>query len=154
MLSHLSYHENYPDPQEVIMKFFTKLKCLLQFHQGEWTTAGGSGCWQSRRCKVCGIITEQRERHIWFHQGEWTTDDGSGCWQSRRCEVCGIIEQRYIGTMFSDAVYLFGTAFSPAPFWGDSEELPDGTKVSQKELAVQVILAAFAYLYQKQLIAI
>jgi hypothetical protein len=134
------------------MNFFTKLKCLLEFHQGEWTTDGGSGCWQRRRCMVCGIIIEQRERHIWDHQGEWTTDGGSGCWQRRRCMVCGIIEQRYISSMFSDAVYLFGTTFYSAPSWLDSEELPDGTKVSQHNLAKWVVLAAFAYLYNKKLI--
>jgi hypothetical protein len=153
MLSHLSYHENYPDTQEVTMNFFTKLKCLLQFHQGEWTTAGGSGCWQRRRCRVCGILLEQRERHIWYYLGEWTTADGSGCWQRRRCRVCGIIEQRYDGSMFSDAVYLFGTTFSSAPSrGGDSEELPDGMMVSQSDLAKWAVLAAFAYLYHKKLI--
>ncbi len=138
------------------MSFLKKnnLWCSIGIHQREWTTAGGSGCWQSRRCKVCGII-EQRERHSWFHHGEWTTADGSGCWQSRRCKVCGIIEQRYISFVFSDAVYLFGTTFSSAPSWLDfKEELPDGTKVSQSTLAEQVILAAFAYLYKKQLIDI
>jgi hypothetical protein len=136
------------------MNIFPKLKCLFQFHQREWTTVGGSDCYQRRRCMVCGIIIEQWERHLWGYLGEWTTDDGSGCWQRRRCMVCGIIEQRYISTMFSDAVYVFGTTFSSAPSWRDSEELPDGTKVSQSTLAEQVILAAFAYLYNKKLIDI
>jgi hypothetical protein len=49
--------------------------------------------------------------------------------------------------MFSDAVYVFGNTFDSAPSWLDAEELPNGTKVSQKTLAVQVVLAAFAYLY-------
>ncbi len=58
--------------------------------------------------------------------------------------------------MFSDAVYLFGTTFASAPSWiGDlKEELPDGTKVNQKKLAEQAVLAAFAYLYNKKLIDI
>jgi len=55
--------------------------------------------------------------------------------------------------MFSDAVYLFGTTFSSAPSRFDNkEELPDGTKVEQLKLAVQAVLAAFAYLYNKKLI--
>ncbi len=44
------------------MNFFTKLKCLLQMHEGEWTTDGLSGCWQRYRCIYCEI-TEQRVRH-------------------------------------------------------------------------------------------
>ncbi len=39
---------------------------------------------------------------------------------------------QYKSTMFSDAVYLFGNTIASAPSWGDSEELPDGTQVSQK----------------------
>jgi len=55
--------------------------------------------------------------------------------------------------MFSDAVYLFGKTFSSAPSRFDNkEELPDGTKVEQLKLAVQAVLAAFAYLYNKKLI--
>jgi hypothetical protein len=106
------------EKKELTMNFFTKLKYLLHTHQGEWTTDGGSGCWQRLRCMVCGII-----------------------------------EQRYISSMFSDAVYLFGTTFSSAPTRGGySEELPDGTKVSQSHLANWAVLAAFAYLYNKKLI--
>ena len=56
--------------------------------------------------------------------------------------------------MFSDAVYLFAKIFSSAPIFWNEEELPDGTWVNQSELAVQVVLAAFAYLYQKKLIDI
>jgi hypothetical protein len=56
--------------------------------------------------------------------------------------------------MFSDAVYLFAKILSSVPTGHYKEELPDGTGVNQSELAVQVVLAAFAYLYQKQLIAI
>lgn len=57
--------------------------------------------------------------------------------------------------MFSDAVYLSGAAFASAPAWNEAkEELPDGTKVNQKKLAVQTVLAAFAYLYNKKLIDI
>jgi hypothetical protein len=56
--------------------------------------------------------------------------------------------------MFSDAVYLFGNTFASAPSLGDSYELPDGTRVSQKKLAEQVVLAAFAYLYHNKLINI
>ncbi len=69
---------------------------------------------------------------------------------------------QYNSSMFSDAVYLFGTTFASPPsrggffkyvfgFW---EELPDGTMVDQKELAEQAVLAAFAYLYNKKLIDI
>ena len=62
---------------------------------------------------------------------------------------------QYKSSMFSDAVYLFGTTFSSAPSWRDlKEELPDGTKVDQKKLAQQAVLAAFAYLYNKKLIDI
>ncbi len=60
---------------------------------------------------------------------------------------------QYKSSMFSDAVYLFGTTFSSAPSRFDNkEELPDGTKVEQLKLAVQAVLAAFAYLYNKKLI--
>ncbi len=60
---------------------------------------------------------------------------------------------QYKSSMFSDAVYLFGTTFASAPSWSDlKEELPDGTKVNQKKLAEQAVLAAFAYLYNKKLI--
>jgi hypothetical protein len=60
---------------------------------------------------------------------------------------------QYKSSMFSDAVYLFGTTFSSAPSWSDlKEELPDGTKVNQKKLAEQAVLAAFAYLYNNKLI--
>jgi hypothetical protein len=62
---------------------------------------------------------------------------------------------QYKSSMFSDAVYLFGTTFSSAPSWHDlKEELPDGTKVDQNKLARQAVLAAFAYLYNKKLIDI
>ena len=61
---------------------------------------------------------------------------------------------QYNCSMFSDSVYLFGTTFSPASLWKPYEELPDGTKVDQKKLAEQVVLAAFAYLYNKKLIDI
>ncbi len=60
---------------------------------------------------------------------------------------------QYKSSMFSDAVYLFGTTFSSAPSRFDNkEELPDGTKVNQIKLAEQAVLAAFAYLYNKKLI--
>ncbi len=60
---------------------------------------------------------------------------------------------QYKSSMFSDAVYLFGKTFSSAPSRFDNkEELPDGTKVEQLKLAVQAVLAAFAYLYNKKLI--
>ncbi len=68
---------------------------------------------------------------------------------------------QYNSSMFSDAVYLFGTTFaSPSRggffkyVFGHLEELPDGTMVDQKELAEQAGLAAFAYLYHKKLIDI
>ena len=63
------------------MNVLTKLKCLLGMHQGEWTTGGGSGCWQKRSCMFCGI-TEQQERHNWPYsyylndEGEYF-EDGS-----------------------------------------------------------------------------
>src|SRR6266699_1768067 len=62
---------------------------------------------------------------------------------------------QYKSSMFSDAVYLFGTTFSSAPSRFDNkEELPDGTKVNQNKLAEQAVLAAFAYLYNNKLIDI
>ena len=62
---------------------------------------------------------------------------------------------KYKSSMFSDAVYLFGTTFSSAPSRFDrKEELLDGTKVNQNTLAEQAVLAAFAYLYNKKLIDI
>ena len=62
---------------------------------------------------------------------------------------------QYKSSMFSDAVYLFGTTFASAPSWSDlKEELPDGTKVNQNKLAEQAVLAAFAYLYNNKLIDI
>jgi hypothetical protein len=60
---------------------------------------------------------------------------------------------QYHSSMFSDAVYLFGTTFTPAPYFA-KEELPDGRIVNQVELAEQVVLAAFAYLYKEKLIDI
>ena len=56
---------------------------------------------------------------------------------------------QYQSLMFSDVVYLFGNTFCLPPLKDDSEELPNGMKVNQAELAVQVVLAAFAYLYKK-----
>ena len=63
---------------------------------------------------------------------------------------------QYKSSMFSDAVYLFGKTFSSAPSLNFliREELPDGTKVDPEKLAVQAVLAAFAYLYNKKLIDI
>jgi hypothetical protein len=61
---------------------------------------------------------------------------------------------QYKSSMFSDAVYLFGTMFSSAPIFWNEEELPDGKWVNQIELAEQVVLAAFAYLYNKKLVTI
>jgi hypothetical protein len=56
-------------------------------------------------------------------------------------------------SMFSDAVYLFGTTFSSPSSGGSSkEELPDGTKVDRKKLAERAVLAAFACLYHQKLI--
>jgi hypothetical protein len=64
---------------------------------------------------------------------------------------------QYQSFMFSDAVYLFATLFSrygkQAELYGNLEELPDGTW-DQEKLAKRLVLAAFACLYQKQLIAI
>jgi hypothetical protein len=61
---------------------------------------------------------------------------------------------QYNSSLFSDAVYLFGTTFSSRRFFYNNEELPNGTKVDQKELAKQAVLAAFACLYHKKLIDI
>jgi hypothetical protein len=62
---------------------------------------------------------------------------------------------QYNSSMFSDAVYLFGTTFSSAPSRFDNkEELPDGTKVNRNKLAEQAVLAAFAHLYNNKLIDI
>ena len=64
---------------------------------------------------------------------------------------------QYNRSMFSDAVYLFGTTLSSPSrggYFEFKEELPDGRMVDQKELAEQAVLAAFAYLYNKKLIDI
>ena len=62
---------------------------------------------------------------------------------------------QFKSSMFSDAVYLFGTTFSSAPSRFDRKEgLPDGTKVNQNTLAEQAVLAAFAYPYNNKLIDI
>src|SRR5436190_16916529 len=36
---------------EMTANFFTKLKCLLQMHEGAWTRDGLSGRWQRYICK-------------------------------------------------------------------------------------------------------
>ncbi len=139
--------------------FSETILCRIGIHQGTWTTEGR----QHRRfCWYCGRPQHKITRNVFpklkcllrMHDGVWTTDGLSGCWQRYRCKVCGvIIEQRYLGTMFSDAVYVFGATFSPAPSRGDvSEALPDGTKVSQSELVKWIVVAAFAYLYNNKLI--
>jgi ribosomal protein S19E (S16A) len=150
------------------VSFLTKLKCLLGMHQGKWKTIDEFGCQRSRFCISCGE-TQYQERHKWSGP-HYPRETIPFIWYDI-CRNCGktmgktgevnITHTRAIqemsqdqSLMFSDAVYLFGNTFASAPSWRDSEELPDGTKVSQKTLAEQVVLAAFAYLYQKQLIAI
>jgi hypothetical protein len=59
-----AYGGDFGGGDKVAANFLTKLKCLLQMHEGAWTTDGLSGCWQRYICKYCGVI-EQRERHIW-----------------------------------------------------------------------------------------
>lgn len=55
--------------------------------------------------------------------------------------------------MFSDTVYLFGEKFAPeAKMLDFKEELLNGAKVNQKDLAQMAVFAAFAYLYKEGLV--
>lgn len=77
--------------QKVTATFFTKLKCLLQMHEGEWTTDGLPGCWQTYKCKYCGVI-EQRERHTWPPNDDGEYFQHGSCETRVTCLRCGKTE--------------------------------------------------------------
>jgi hypothetical protein len=140
--------------------------CRIGMHQGTWTT---EGCQQNRFCMYCGKPQHQEQHtwsgpyypwenipHIWYVQCRNCGKTAGTALEVKRPDTSGRQEMsQEHSSMFSDAAYLFGTTFSPTPSWGTyKEELPDGTQVSQKTLAEQVVLAAFAYLYKEKLIDI
>lgn len=74
----------------VFKKLFDKGKCLLGFHQGEWSYKHPALCLQTRICTRCKT-KEKRTQHEW---GDWAFRAEKDCTQMRTCARCAATDER------------------------------------------------------------